>query len=121
MKEIKTMFGTKDKVKRQKSKQDGYDGDSSDFDEESIRIDEIDEFKTMTFSDLTSEELDIILEYEDQGWRMGKFERIFPLEENVEYYEEFFPEDRVTHKILWRYLQQKELNLHTYRRFDSAV
>lgn len=138
MKEIQKLFSTRARIARSHKGKDtskkqgkdqigGQEGDSSEdeesseFDEESTRMDEIDALKRLKLGELTSEELDIILEYEEQGFRLGKYERIFPLSENIEYYEEFFPEDRLTHKILWRYLSKREINLDQYRRFDAVV
>ena len=40
--------------------------------------------------DLTSDEVNMIMDHEEEFSRKGNFSRVFPLAANVDYYEKFF-------------------------------
>ena len=54
---------------------------------------------------LTEEELQIIVEYEEEYKRLGNFERIFPLNSNVVHYGKFFEYKRPSNLLLTKYLK----------------
>jgi hypothetical protein len=39
---------------------------------------------------LTPDEIEMLLDLEDEASRMGNFERVFPLESNVQSFEKYF-------------------------------
>lgn len=47
---------------------------------------------------------EVVTEFVEQEYRMGGYERIFPLESNVEYYSQFFERERTNNELLKRYL-----------------
>lgn len=54
---------------------------------------------------LTEEELQIIVEFEEEYNRLGNFERIFPLNSNVVHYGKFFEYKRPSNLLLTKYLK----------------
>jgi hypothetical protein len=45
------------------------------------------------------------MDFEDEHYRRGNFECIFPLENNIDYYEQFFDYSRFGNAILWAYVR----------------
>ena len=57
----------------------------------SMTLEDIDKIKAFTGQEnLTSDELNILMDHEDEFSRKGNFSRVFPLAANVDYYERFF-------------------------------
>ena len=54
---------------------------------------------------LTEEELQILVEYEEEYKRLGNFERIFQLNSNVVHYGKFFEYKRPSNLLLTKYLK----------------
>ena len=50
------------------------------------------------------EELNLILDFEEEQFRLGNFEKIFPCINNVAYYSQFFEQSRGSNNLLQRYL-----------------
>lgn len=51
------------------------------------------------------EDIQIVSEFEEEQLRRGNFDLIFPLPQNVNYYSQFFENNRYANEILWRYLR----------------
>lgn len=68
----------------------------------------------LNLKEMSLDDLNVIMEYEEEGYRCGNFERIFPLEENCDYYSEFFREDRYRNRLLWRYIKKQEISLSKF-------
>lgn len=47
---------------------------------------------------------EVLNEFIEQGTRTGDFERIFPLDLNVEYYSQFFERERANNEMIRKYL-----------------
>ena len=52
--------------------------------------------------DLNDEEVNIIAENQEEMQRLGRFERIFPLKENIDTYEKYFEVKRVNNALTWK-------------------
>ena len=68
-----------------------------------------------TDADFCSEDdLVIILDFEEEQFRLGNFEKIFPCINNVNYYNQFFEYSRHANNLLLRYLTiiSPKLNQH---------
>jgi hypothetical protein len=55
--------------------------------------------------ELSTDEINVIADHEDEFSRKGQFSRIFPLAANIDYYEKFFEKPRYFNRILWAYLR----------------
>ena len=55
--------------------------------------------------ELTEEDVQDLIDYEEEGQRLGQFKRIFPTRENSEAYSEFFIMNRYKNLLLWKHLQ----------------
>jgi hypothetical protein len=55
-------------------------------------------------SQLGEDELNMILDFEEEQFRLGNFEKIFPCINNVAYYSQFFEQSRGSNNLLSRYL-----------------
>lgn len=53
------------------------------------------------FGDLNENEVKVIADGQDEMQRLGRFERIFPLKENIDVYEKFFDVKRINNAITW--------------------
>ena len=53
---------------------------------------------------VTEDDLQIILDFEEEQFRLGNFEKIFPCINNVQYYGQFFECQRNANQLLTRYL-----------------
>lgn len=57
----------------------------------SMTLEDIEHIKSFTGQEnLTSDELNVLMDHEDEFSRKGNFSRVFPLAANVDYYEKFF-------------------------------
>jgi hypothetical protein len=54
---------------------------------------------------LTSDELSMLMDHEEEFSRKGNFSRVFPLAANVDYYEKFFEVPRYHNNLLWAYIR----------------
>ena len=54
--------------------------------------------------EVTEDDLQIILDFEEEQFRLGNFEKIYPCINNVQYYSQLFEFPRVTNNLLQRYL-----------------
>lgn len=52
----------------------------------------------------SEDDLNIILDFEEEQFRLGNFEKIFPCINNVQYYGQFFDCNRHANNLLMRYL-----------------
>jgi len=55
--------------------------------------------------DMTPYDYEILIEFEEELGRVGDFERLFPLSENTDYYEQFFFRKNYNNMLLWLYLK----------------
>ena len=53
---------------------------------------------------VTEDDLQLILDFEEEQFRLGNFEKIFPCINNVQYYSQFFECQRNANTLLMRYL-----------------
>ena len=60
---------------------------------------------------LSQQELNILVSYEEEFYRKGEFDRIFPNKENIEKYRSFFHGQRSGNLILWKYLESDKTYL----------
>jgi tubulin polyglutamylase TTLL4 len=56
-------------------------------------------------NDLSDDDIEIILESEEEFYRRGHFERIFPQADNIDHYAGFFEATRYSNLLLWRWLK----------------
>lgn len=56
---------------------------------------------------LSAEDWNILFETDEENYRRGNFERIFPLKENLETYSKFFEFQRYSNIIVWQWLRSK--------------
>lgn len=73
---------------------------------------------------LTSDELSMLMDHEEEFSRKGNFSRVFPLAANVDYYEKFFEVQRYHNNLLWAYIRggsksQNSISKH-YKRIYSV-
>lgn len=54
---------------------------------------------------LGEEEVNIVIEFEEEQFRLSNFEKIFPCINNWQYYGQFFEYSRPANELLWRYLR----------------
>jgi len=54
--------------------------------------------------ELTKDEVEMILEHEEEFARRGSFSRVYPLVNNVQYYEKFFEVKRYQNSMIAAYL-----------------
>jgi tubulin polyglutamylase TTLL4 len=67
-------------------------------------------------------EIHILAEYEEEFYRKGHFERIFPVKETVEQYKEFFSTLHNNNLLLWKYLESDKSSLKKHlRRSPNCV
>lgn len=57
-----------------------------------------------TLQGLSEEDVQIIIDFEEEQTRRGNFDLIFPMAQNVQYYSQFFEQQRSGNELLWRYL-----------------
>ncbi len=60
---------------------------------------------TDNFDQLGEEDLELLLYSEEENYRRGNFERIFPLVSNIDVYSQFFEATRYNNLLLWRWLK----------------
>ncbi len=58
-----------------------------------------------SFDQLGEEDLELLLYSEEENYRRGGFERIFPLADNIDKYSQFFEAMRYNNLLLWRWLK----------------
>lgn len=68
---------------------------------------------------ISEEDLDIIMELEEEYYRTGRFTRIFPEAEVVDYYTPFFEVERFSNFLLWKWLKSDKKGL--YENYANAV
>jgi len=56
---------------------------------------------------LSAEDWNILFETDEENYRRGNFERIFPLKENLDIYSKFFEYQRYYNIIVWQWLKSK--------------
>ncbi|CAG9331493.1 unnamed protein product [Blepharisma stoltei] len=71
----------------------------------SLEVSSLDKCNNLAEYPLTLEDALIIVEGEEELYRRGKYERIFPLKENVDYYLEFYDIPRYNTLLTSRYLK----------------
>jgi tubulin polyglutamylase TTLL4 len=70
---------------------------------------------------LTSAEISVLAEYEDEGFRSGNFQRIFPERENLEKYKEYFLTPRLLNLLLWKFVESDRNCLKKLQRGKDLV
>ena len=65
---------------------------------------------------MTEDDLAVILDFEEEQFRLGNFEKIFPCINNVSYYSQFFECQRSANHLLMRYLTIISPKHKTWRR-----
>lgn len=72
----------------------------------SMSLEELDNLRILSGEEnLTSDELNVLMDHEDEFSRRGNFSRVFPLAANVDYYEKFFEVKRYFNSLLWAYIR----------------
>ena len=61
--------------------------------------------KTLEEYQLSEEDLSVLLDTEEEGYRTGYFKRVFPLKNNVDIYSEFFLVPRYNNILVWKHLK----------------
>lgn len=64
--------------------------------------------------DISQEDLNVLIDSEEEWDRIGNFDRIFPLKNNVDYYSQFFPIARYNNMLVWKNLKAKTNILDKY-------
>lgn len=57
---------------------------------------------------LTEEDFKVLAETEEELSRSGHFERIFPMRENVDYFERFFETPRYNNILVWKWMRSED-------------
>lgn len=57
---------------------------------------------------LSSDDWNVLFETDEEYYRRGLYERIFPLKENVDIYAKFFESQRYNNAIVWRWLKNEK-------------
>ena len=74
--------------------------------------------------ELTKDEMEMLMDLDDEYMRRGNFERVFPLASNVQFYEQFFEEERYQNCLVGAYLQTpqevRDKLLHLHKRVDIS-
>lgn len=55
--------------------------------------------------EIGEEDLLVLTEHEEELFRRGSFEIVFPLKANVDYYEKFFESHRYNNLLVWAWLR----------------
>ena len=56
---------------------------------------------------LSPEDWNILFEFDEEYFRRGDFERIFPLKDNVDNYKKYFEFTRYNNALIWNWLKSK--------------
>ena len=56
---------------------------------------------------LSAEDWNVLFEFDEEYYRRGDFERIFPLKENIEEYKKYFDFTRYNNALIWTWLKSK--------------
>lgn len=64
-----------------------------------------------SFTQLSEDQLQIIVDFEEEQQRLGNFDRIYPLASNVVHYSKFYEHTRPSNELLAKYLL-KSSSLH---------
>lgn len=71
-----------------------------------MTMEQLEEIKVLSGDEnLTSDELNVLMDHDDEYSRKGNFSRVFPLSANVDYYEKLFEVKRYYNKLLWAYVR----------------
>lgn len=54
--------------------------------------------------EITDEETQMVVDFEEEQWRLGNFEKIFPCVNNAKTYQLFFESQRQSNHVLQKYL-----------------
>ena len=57
---------------------------------------------------LTTENWNVLFENEEEYWRKGQFERIFPRKENIDFYSQFFENPTHNNMMWWKLLKSEQ-------------
>ena len=68
--------------------------------------------------ELTEEDLNMLIDYEEEGQRLGEFKRIFPTVDNSDAYAEFFEMNRYNNFLLWKHIDSERNVLLKYTQFN---
>ena len=92
-----------------------------------MTMEEVEQLTVLTGTEkLTSDEINMLMDHEDEFSRKGNFSRVFPLAANVDYYEKFFEVKRYLNHLLWAYIRgapnsQSIINRNYKRLYTSIV
>ena len=70
---------------------------------------------------LNPEDWEILFESEEEFYRRGHFELIFPLKENIEEYKKFFEFERYNNILLWKYKTLDKNILERITKLESTA
>ena len=56
-----------------------------------------------------SADYEMLVEFAEQEYRMGPFDRIFPMEHNINYYSDFLEPTRHRNEVLWSHIENGSL------------
>ena len=75
-------------------------------DQRSMTIEEVIDRRILRGEErLTSDEISMLIDHEDEFSRKGLLSRVFPLAANVDYYEKFFEIKRYNNNLLWAFIR----------------
>jgi tubulin polyglutamylase TTLL4 len=66
-------------------------------------------------------EICALMELEEEGYRRGHFDRIFPKKHNIDKFVQFFESDRLLNWVTWKYLKSPSRVLGPYMRRGSRL
>ena len=77
----------------------------------------------INLKDLTQNDMDVLMNFEEEFKRMGNFRRIFPNKNNFRDYTKYFYKHSYNNLLLWKYLKNPKHNLDKYkvRKYDFHV
>lgn len=70
---------------------------------------------SIDFNHLSTEDLDVVLNFEEEFKRMGNFRRVFPNKNNFRDYTKFFYKHSYNNLLLWKYLKTAKFNIEKYK------
>jgi hypothetical protein len=62
----------------------------------------------------------ILVDFEEELYRRGNFELIFPLKSNVDYFEKFFESSRYNNHLIWAWLRGGSQHAPIFRQFKRV-
>ncbi len=66
-----------------------------------------------SFQDLSEDDVETLIQSEEEYYRRGHFEKIYPLANNIDKYAKYYEALRYNNLLLWRWLKSKSSYLGT--------